>query len=80
MQCHGGGCGKADGTISAAGEHDAISAGAGVLGEFLAVEPTETYATVRKRTIGIGRRLAAIRSRWKNGSQGLKSMSEISSK
>ena len=30
---------------------------ASVLGEFLPVEPTETHATVRKRTISVGERL-----------------------
>ncbi|KEQ03681.1 hypothetical protein [Pseudorhizobium pelagicum] len=38
-----------------------------MLAEFLPIEPTETYATVRKRTIRIGERLddQVIRETWK---------------
>jgi hypothetical protein len=48
---------RADGTVGAAGEHDAVRRAADVLAEFLPVELTETHATVRKRTIRIGERL-----------------------
>ncbi|MER9939261.1 hypothetical protein [Mesorhizobium sp. M0088] len=45
---------------------------ASVLAEFLPIEPTETHATVRKRTIKVGERLDALRKpgarecRWRN--------------
>ena len=42
-----------------------------VLAEFLPIEPTETYATVRKRTIRIGERLddQIMRETWKARAQ-----------
>jgi lipid A disaccharide synthetase len=42
-----------------------------VLSEFLPIEPTETYATVRKRTIRIGERLddQFVRETWKARAQ-----------
>ncbi|MDI6028455.1 ISKra4 family transposase [Corticibacterium sp. UT-5YL-CI-8] len=42
-----------------------------VLGEFLPIEPTETYATVRKRTIRVGERLdeQIVRETWRARAQ-----------
>lgn len=51
---------------------------ASVLAEFLPVEPTESYATVRKRTIRISERLDDQIMRETYGRQGLKRMTGAS--
>lgn len=53
------------------GKHDALPAGSPGAGRVLPIEPTETYATVRKRAIRIGERLdnQIIRETWKARAQ-----------
>lgn len=53
----GSGNARADGTDGATGSMMPYRQAGSVLAEFLPIEPTETHATVRKRTIKVGERL-----------------------